>query len=360
LLSNAAKFTDEGEISIDASLQLGPTGKPEVLIKVTDTGRGIALEDQSKLFQAFTQVDDSPTRKTGGSGLGLSISQRLVHLHGGQIGVQSSVGKGSVFYFTLPVHHDQARKGADGRLVLAIDDDPQVLSLYERYLHTKGLQVLSLTDPSSAIQRAAELQPFAILLDIMMPGLDGWQVLGALKANPQTSSIPVIICSIIEEQERGFSLGAADYLVKPILEDDMIHSLNRLDGGGLIRDVLIIDDDPNDLNLLASKIADESRYKPILAHGGEQGWDLITANPPDAVILDLFMPEMDGFKLLEKMRANPGLAEIPVIAVSGGELTAEQKQQLDHFGLQLISKNKLDEKTLNSVLKDTLDRLRVR
>ncbi len=358
LFSNAAKFTDEGDITVSARVQTGSTGKPEIWVGVTDTGPGIAEKDQSKLFQPFSQVDDLPTRKTGGTGLGLSISQRLIHMHGGQIGLQSEVGQGSTFYFTLPVYHEVTSNNANGKLILAIDDDPQVIRLYERYLTAAGYQVIALSDPSQAVKRVAELKPFAVTLDIMMPGIDGWQVLGELKSNPETRDVPVMICSIIEEQERGFSLGAAEYLVKPIMEDDMVRALDRLNVDGSIREVLVIDDDPNDLSLIGKMLTDQGRYKPILAQGGEKGWEIILNNPPQAVILDLFMPDLDGFTILEKMRASKLLSEVPVIVVSSGDLTTEQRKQLSEYGQQLILKSTLSERDLVANLERALQRLR--
>ncbi|MBI5295206.1 MAG: GAF domain-containing protein [Chloroflexi bacterium] len=356
LFSNAAKFTDEGQITVEARLQTGVEGKPEIYIGVTDTGPGIAEKDQGKLFQPFSQVDDAPTRKTGGSGLGLSISQRLIQMHGGQIGLNSIVGEGSTFHFTLPVYHEPQQPESNSRLVLAIDDDPQVISLYERYLQSSGYQVIPLSDPSQAVRRVAELKPFAITLDIMMPGVDGWQVLTELKSNPETRDIPVMICSIIEEQERGFSLGAADYLVKPILEEDLVHALDRLNTDGSIHEVLVIDDNPNDLKLIGKMLADNGRYQAVLAEGGEKGWELILSKKPQAVILDLFMPNMDGFNILENMRLNKGLSEIPVIIVSGGDLSAEQRKQLEEYGRQLLSKDGLSEKELIASLEHALQR----
>ena len=346
LISNAAKFTEAGDIALDAHLQPGPAGRSEILISVTDTGPGIAPEDQAKLFQAFSQVDDSPTRKTGGTGLGLSISQQLVQMHGGQIGIHSVVGKGSTFYFTLPVYRtkDEPTQPGSTKIILAVDDDPQVISLYERYLQPQGYQVISITDPTKAKERARQLNPYAITLDIMMPGYDGWSVLADLKSDPDTREIPVVICSIIEDQERGFSLGAADYLLKPILEEDLLGALDRLNADGSIREVLIIDDDPNSLRLMEKIFADQGQYKTILAEGGKQGWDAITRRPPQAVILDLFMPEMDGFTILEKMRENVRLRDVPVIVVSGGDLTPEQQKQLSEFGQRLVNKGSLNEK----------------
>ncbi|HEX2697430.1 MAG TPA: response regulator, partial [Anaerolineales bacterium] len=363
LLSNAAKFTDEGEIVVDASVQTGPNGRPEIIVSVTDTGPGIAQEDQTKLFQPFSQVDDSPTRKTGGSGLGLSISQQLIQMHGGRIGIHSTVGKGSTFYFTLPVTErgEQAGSGAigDAKIILAVDDDPQVIDLYERYLQPQGYKVIALTDPSRAKESARELHPFAITLDIMMPGYDGWSVLSDLKADSQTRNIPVIICSIIEEQERGFSLGAADYLLKPILEEDLLGSLNRLNADGSIQEVLVIDDDPNALRLMEKIIKSSGRYKVTLAEGGKYGWEMITSHTPQAVILDLFMPGVDGFTILEKMRENAKMRDVPIIVVSGGDLSADQQKQMAEFGQRLISKGSLNEKDLLSTIERALKRVEV-
>jgi PAS domain S-box-containing protein len=361
LLSNAAKFTEEGDIIVKVGLKASPTGRMEIQVSVTDTGPGISKEDQAKLFQAFSQVDDSPTRKTGGTGLGLSISQHLINMHGGRIWVESEPGKGSTFTFTLPLYRKDRETAAGYKLVLAIDDDPQVIGLYERYLQPQDYQVIPLTDPSRALERVKQLRPYAVTLDIMMPGVDGWQVLETLKKDPETRDIPVIICSIIDDQERGYSLGAADYLTKPILEEDLVHALDRLNPDGSIRDVLVIDDDPNHLRLLGKILNDDGRYKPTLIEGGKTGWDLISSgNPPHAVILDLFMPDMDGFMILENMRADDKLRDIPVIVISGMDLTAEQKDQLNQFGQRLLSKGSFTEKDLLTTLQKSLERLQVK
>jgi PAS domain S-box-containing protein len=361
LLSNAAKFTDEGTITVDVGLRRGTSGHNEMHIGVTDTGTGIAQQDQTKLFQPFSQVDDSPTRKTGGTGLGLSICQHIVNMHGGKIWVESEVGKGSTFHFTLPLFHKDTGIDAsdDNKVVLAIDDDIQVIGLYERYLQPQGYQVVPLTTPKQAVERAKQLKPFAITLDIMMPGTDGWQVLDELKADPDTRNIPIIICSIIEELEKGFNLGATDYLVKPILQEDLVNALDRLNADGSIRDVLIIDDNPDDLRLLSKILSDDGRYKAMTAEGGRVGWDIISSGrPPHAVILDLFMPEMDGFKILENMQTSEKLRDIPVIVISGMELTRDQKNQLSEFGQRLLTKGSFNEKELLTSIQRSLERVR--
>ncbi len=238
LVSNAAKFTEKGTITVTAVSVVSPVGKQEVMITIADTGAGIAQADLGKLFQPFSQVDDLPTRKTGGTGLGLSICRSMVEMHGGRIGVlQSEPGKGSTFYFTLPTTlPDRIIETApqENNLILSIDDDPQVISLYQRYLTPQGYQVIALTDPKQAVARAKSLKPYAITLDVMMPEVDGWQVLQKLKNDPETCDIPIIICSILEDEEKGYNLGAADYLIKPFLQEELINTINRANKDGKI------------------------------------------------------------------------------------------------------------------------------
>ena len=358
LISNASKFTDEGSITVETLVQEAPNGKLEALINVIDTGPGITPEGQEKLFKAFSQVDGSATRKSGGSGLGLSICANLVQLHNGRIGVYSEEGKGSTFWFTLPLYHQPTEEIPEGKkVVLAIDDDPQVISLYERYLNPQGYHVVPLTDPSKAKERIKELEPFAVTLDIMMPNIDGWTVLTELKSDPATRNIPIIICSIVEQSDKGFNLGAADYLVKPVLEDDIVHALTRINKDGSIREVLIIDDDPNDLRLLEKILKEHGQFNTTLAEGGRKGWEAINNAPPDAIILDIFMPDMDGFTILEKLRDEASLRDIPVLVVSGGGLTNEQQKQLTDYGQRLITKGSLEEGALISSIEEALNRI---
>ena len=363
LLSNATKFTDEGDIVIQVGLTPATNGSNELKISVTDTGPGITKEDQIKLFQAFSQVDDSPTRKAGGTGLGLSICQNIINMHGGRIWVESEVGVGSTFYFTLPLfrkeninEHTSSLNGT--KTILAIDDDLQVIGLYERYLQPQGYQVIPLSDATRAVERVKQVKPFAITLDIMMPGVDGWQILDNLKSDPETRDIPIIVCSIIDDLEKGFNLGATDYLVKPIMEDDIVNALDRLNTDGSVREVLVIDDDPDDLRLIGKILNDDGRYKAVLAEGGRVGWDIISSgNPPHAIILDLFMPEVDGFKILESLQSSEKLREIPVIVISGLDLSADQKKQLNDFGQRLLSKGSFNEKELLTSIQRSLERV---
>ncbi|GAP14910.1 histidine kinase [Longilinea arvoryzae] len=365
-ISNAAKFTEKGAITVDVRPGTDPKGRPEVLFTVTDTGPGISEKDQFKLFQRFSQVDDSPTRKTGGTGLGLSISRSLVDMHGGRIGLlHSEVGVGSTFFFTLPLpqpvapltEETPAESQMPEDVVLAIDDDAQVISLYERFLKNQGYKVIPLTEPRKAVQTVKEVRPFAITLDVMMPEKDGWQVIAELKSDPETRNIPVIICSILEEEERGFSLGASEYLVKPFLQEDLINAISRLNRDQKIHEILIIDDDADDRRLLQKLIEDNENIHVILAEGGKSGLELINAKAPDAILLDLFMPDLDGFTVLEQLRTNPKWDSIPVIILTGADLTAEQHKQLNEFGKDLLSKSSLKKNDLLTLLEEALRRL---
>jgi GAF domain-containing protein/DNA-binding response OmpR family regulator len=431
LLSNAAKFTDAGTITIQAELLhelsgppalLAPSDQsaslsPYIIVRVIDTGPGIPLADQSRLFQPFSQVDASPTRKVGGSGLGLSISRLLVELHGGRIGVQSEPGQGSTFYFTLPLaaqapsyptpsvitlpddfqsppdHLDVGAHGMRpdglrpdglrpdgvvsppqplasptlsppqrphplGKLILTIDDDRAVLNLYERYLVDHGYRVIPVLDPAQAVPVAARAQPFAITLDIMMPRVDGWQVLSALKADPATRHIPVIICSIVENQEKGFSLGAVGYLTKPLLQDDLLKALDRLNLDGALRDILLIDDQPDDLRLVQRLLQQQGGYHVRLANGGIEGLVAIQSQPPQAIILDLFMPDLDGFSILETLRSDPALAQIPVIILTAGDLTEQQHARLTEFSKSLLHKSSFKESELLGSLDSLLGKMK--
>ncbi len=236
LLANAAKFTEQGQITLGAHTGVADDGRPQVEIWVSDTGQGIPAQEMPKLFERFSQVDGSPTRKAGGTGLGLNISRHLVELHGGRIWAESSgvPGEGATFRLCLPAFQpepkvESAPLGAHP-LILVVEDDQGLFALYRRYLEAHGYRLAGVDQSGEAVARAAELKPAAILLDVFMPNLDGWQVLTDLKQHPETRQIPVIMCTITDERERALRLGAADYLMKPILETDLTRALHRLPG----------------------------------------------------------------------------------------------------------------------------------
>ncbi|MBW8011721.1 MAG: response regulator [Chloroflexi bacterium] len=355
LLQNASKFTDEGTITIDSYQETSPQGIQEFIISVTDTGIGISEEDQIKLFEPFSQVDDSPTRKTGGTGLGLSISRRLVEMQGGRIWLESEVGIGTTFYFSLPlvsealpivIEEDQPIEG--DKVIMSIDDDQDVIGLYNRYLQPHGFQVIAITDPTLAMQEIRKIKPLAITLDIMMPKQDGWQLIEQIKSDPETKDIPVVICSITENQEKGFSLGATDYLVKPILEEELVQAIKRLNIEEEKEEVniLLVDDDPDTMRLIEIMLSKEKSYKLQFAQGGLEGLAAIQSNTPDAVILDLFMPDLDGFSLLETIRTDPAVKDLPVIVLTAGDLTDEEIKELANHKQQYLRKDNLNEEEL--------------
>jgi signal transduction histidine kinase/DNA-binding response OmpR family regulator len=364
LLSNAIKFTERGSVTIEVEITKDENLNPELRVLVSDSGVGIAPADQAKLFQRFSQVDDSPTRKTGGTGLGLSISRSLIELHGGKIGLlNSQPGKGSTFYFTLPVIG--YRKGLDlnalghgENVILSIDDDPQVIGLYERYLKNYGFEVVALTNPAKAVEKAIELKPFAITLDIMMPQVDGWQVLHELKQDERTRDIPILVCSILEEEDKGYTLGASEYLVKPFLQDDLINAIHRINREGQAMEVLIIDDDVNDLKFVKKMVETEPRIHPTLAQGGKVAFDILKTLTPDLIVLDLFMPDMNGFEILDKFKSDARLAKIPVIVLTGADLTPEQKAQLAESSQSLATHGLIKESDILKNMEEALEKIR--
>ena len=336
LLANGVKFTNEGgrvttKLEISGNL---------LLIRVIDNGVGISPEDQEMLFQAFTQVDTSKARAHEGTGLGLALTKRLVELHGGEIWVESTVGEGSTFSFTLPLQQHVAPSAAptpsnlpplpDGRTILVAEDNEQAAHLLGIYLMEAGYRVEYAKDGVEAIAKTAEIKPFAITLDIMLPKKDGWQVLKALKANPDLQSIPVIIVSITEERQLGFGLGAVDHLVKPIDRTALLASLRSLrlpKQNGCVR-ILVIDDDPQAIRLLSTVLESEG-YDVLKAYGGQEGIDLAVTEAPGLIILDLAMPEIDGLQVVKRLAEDSRACDIPIVICTAMDLTDEEKDRLN-------------------------------
>lgn len=357
LFSNAAKFTEQGTIGINAFEHTGPDNKPEIMIQISDTGPGIAIEHQAKLFQPFSQVDASLTRKTGGSGLGLSICRHLVEMHGGRIGLESQPGAGSTFYFTIPIQIPDTTEldRQDARLILVIDDERPIVQLYERYLSRHGYRVIGLSESHEAVRRAGEVMPYAILLDVMMPGRDGWHVLQDLKANPDTRAIPVIMCTILESQAKGQSLGADGYLTKPILEEELVRTLNGLEAKPYQHTVLGITDNDHEFERFQSVFADEPDYQLGLAFGGHQAISSIHYRKPDVILLAVASTKtrsthpLNGsgaVSFLETIRNDPKLAAIPVIVLANLPLDPLYGARITELATTVLPKSEWVKETL--------------
>ena len=211
---------------------------------------------------------------------------------------------------------------------MCIDDDPGVITLYKRYLEKQEYRVIGVIDPTKAVEEARRLLPYAITLDVMMPQKDGWDVLAELKKTPEISNTPILVCSIIQDKTRGFSLGAADYLVKPITEDELRRALERVNRDQTINKILVVDDEPAALQLLKRLLAVQPQFKVLDAAGGAQALAMVQVDRPDLVLLDLMMPEIDGFAVLEALKSNPETHDIPVIIVTAKEITAEDRKRL--------------------------------
>ncbi len=360
LVGNAAKFTDEGFIRVAAIHD-----DREVIITVEDSGVGIPEEKFDEVFAEFRQVDSSSTRRYGGTGLGLPVSKKFVEAHGGRIWFTSHVGEGTTFYVALPIHGPEAPEPepeqleeGDGqrRTVLTIDDDEGVLTLFRRYLTAEGYHVVGLTRAERAVEEVRRLQPYAITLDILMPGQDGWQVIRELKSHPDTRDVPIVVCSIVSDKDKGLSMGVADYLVKPILEQDLLLALERLATSNGRQRVLVVDDSPDDRHLLC-RILEDASYEVDIATGGAEAVDKIHETLPDAVVLDLMMPDIDGFAVLENLKANERTREIPVIVVTAKELTLAERELLQMRVEALLQKGLFDQQQLLQDVGLALDRL---
>jgi CheY-like chemotaxis protein/signal transduction histidine kinase len=332
LLSNAAKFTDSGEIVLEAHAE-GST----LVVTVEDTGTGIPADQVPLIFEKFRQVDGSSTRKVGGTGLGLAIVRELSRLLDGDTEAHSVLGRGSRFIVRLENAIDpqrsrlqtkeqvgEARQLPADVTVLVVDDDIMIQQLLSGALESEGVKVQLAADGVTALRKAKEQPPSAIILDIRLPRLDGWEVLAELKSTPQLANVPVIIVSVEEERARGFSLGACEYLVKPVDPSRLLQVVHKAvqPGSG---EVLVADDDPSTRELVTRHLHGAG-FTTSEAHDGEEALLRVRVAPPALLILDLVMPTLDGFEVLRKLRAD-GM-ELPVVVLTGKQLTRAEEEQL--------------------------------
>jgi signal transduction histidine kinase/CheY-like chemotaxis protein len=357
LVSNANKFTEGGVVTIAAQPQR-LHGSEWISVAVSDTGIGMTQEQMGRLFQEFSQADVSTTRKYGGTGLGLAISQHFCRLMGGDITVDSTQGEGSTFTIRLPriVESNQAR-AADERsqaepaepvvevpeqpLILVVDDDATVRELVERHLQRAGFAVATARGGREGLRLIRELRPTAVTLDIVMPDLDGWTVLAAMKGDPALAGIPVVLMSIVDQKNRGYSLGAADYLVKPVERTKLVETLAAICGSTAGRALLVDDDEV--VRRSVREALEPIGWQITEAENGEVAVESLAATRPDVIILDLMMPKMDGFEFLAELRGRAEWQAIPVVVITARDLTEEDRNRLNGGVERIIQKSDREE-----------------
>ncbi len=340
LLSNALKFTPEGgRVRVE-----GSSNGSLVCISVSDTGVGIRPEDQQLIFEEFRQAGETTRGVKEGTGLGLAITKRLVERQGGTIRVTSELGKGSCFSFTLPAGRaasqvqpeilPKAFSAVDleeGRkpLVLVVDDEPPARELLASYLEGEGYTVTTVGSRAEAVEKACQLRPDAITLDILMPGGSGFGTLSELKKTAETAHIPVIVVSVVDQKEMAFTLGAADYLVKPVQKSVLLAALRKhlRTTSGPANNILVVDDDSETLDVVSETLRSVG-YTPHAISSGQEALELLSKVHMDAILLDLMMPEMDGFEVLRKIKDSPELSEIPVFVLTAKDLTETESRLL--------------------------------
>jgi signal transduction histidine kinase/DNA-binding response OmpR family regulator/HAMP domain-containing protein len=335
LIGNSCKFTEQGEVEVRVE-SAGVTGDGRVVVEVRDTGIGMSEEQMARLFEDFTQVDSSTTRKHGGTGLGLAISRRFARMMGGDITVESAPGAGSTFRLSLPRAPAPAiRQRAEPRSppaapatgrILVIDDDPTALGLVADALKREGFAAITARGGAEGLRAARAEPPAAILLDLLMPEMDGWEVLAALKDDPRLAEVPVIMLTILDEDARAFMLGAADFLLKPVSRERLVAVLARHCAP---RARILLVEDQADARAHIRDLVERSGFAVAEAANGRQALERLAAGSFDLILLDLLMPEMDGFAFLAELRASRAWSGLPVVVLTGKDLTLEDHARLN-------------------------------
>ena len=339
LLSNACKFTKQGEVML--RVRKIADGRDWIEFAVADTGIGMTAEQQAKLFEEFAQAESSTAQHYGGTGLGLAIARKLARMMGGDVTVTSEPGKGSVFTVRLPgsgaaraASSSEEARPQGGDCVLVIDDDATARELITEHLKGEGFSVMTAAGGLEGLKLAKELRPIAITLDVMMPDLDGWSVLAALRQDTELAEIPVIMVSILDEQRRAASLGAAGYLTKPIERERLTRMIGRFRVPARETRILLVDDDADARARLRGWL-DGGQWAVQEAANGREALAHVQADKPDVILLDLMMPEMDGFAVVAALQKEPRWSDIPVIVVTARDLDAEDRRRLNS-GVQSV------------------------
>ena len=367
LLSNAAKFTESGSVTLDVQME-NENGQDNWIFRVTDTGVGIAPEKMNELFEEFSQLDSDVARQQGGTGLGLAISQRFCRMLGGEITVTSEPGQGSVFTASLPAQRyiDEARAVALKSLgqestdidhcdVLIIDDDPAVRDLVSRYLTKEGYRVHTAATGDEGVAEARRLKPAAITLDILMPGVDGWAVLSQLKADSELADIPVIIMSILDDKDVGYTLGAADYLTKPIEQHRLASVLSQYCDKQTQSPILVIEDEADTLRLV-TRVLEKEGWPIAPMQNAEFALEYMRSKPkPSLIILDLMLPGMDGFEFIEALHDHASWRGIPIVVVTAKDLTQKEHESLNRSVEMIMRKGLYNKDDLLNIVRTTME-----
>ncbi len=400
LMSNAIKFTTQGSVTLRVYQTQTEDEKPVIRADVIDTGIGIAEEDIPILFEQFRQVDNSLTRTAGGTGLGLPISKALAELQGGQLLVKSQVGVGSTFSVIIPTEPASADattstltlslqdgepvNGASGshtdvtapaptttqiaprvdlpampakREVLLIEDNKDVVDQFRRALQREGFDVVTADHPAYAEAMVGQLRPTMVVLDVNFAQGAGWQILTNLKSREDTSEIPIIVTTLSPERERALASGADRYLQRPFMPDQLIRLVREVEAEFSRQRILVIDDQPESLRLLKQILTESGHYRVYVADNGQDGITMVARRRPDLVVLDLRMPNMDGFAVLNELRSNPETAKIPVMVVTGDvDLNATEQEQLAH--VRIVPKTQITNEQYNQFLNEIRNELK--
>lgn len=368
LLSNACKFTEKGTITLKVS-KTTLQQKPGIAFEVIDTGIGMNEEQLDKLFQAFTQADASITRKYGGTGLGLTISKHFCTMLGGTITVQSEPGEGSIFTILLPEctkeHEDQQTEGTAAAVegshkdtILVIDDDEGVRDMLARFIERAGYPSILAKSGEEGLELAQQYHPKLITLDIIMPRMDGWEVLQALKNHEDLRHTPVMILSISGDKNMGFALGAQEFLTKPIDRNHFVKILDKyIDENKEQCDVLIVEDDESTQQLM-EQIVQKQNCDSRIANNGMEALDYLKRKAADIIFLDLMMPEMDGFEFIELVQQKKEWRSIPIIVTTAKDITPDERKQLNGKVETILKKGRFNQKQIYQAIKQRIKRIR--
>jgi CheY-like chemotaxis protein len=363
-VSNALKFTDSGEVRVSARLL---AGQDMIAFSVADTGIGIAAEDQERIFQEFSQVDNPIQRKVKGTGLGLPLCRKLAELLGGSVSVESAPGAGSTFTTKIPILYEATKAGEPrwsvepGRVpVLVVEDNAETILIYEKYMAAAGFQAIPARSLREARAALSVVLPQAVILDILLRGEDAWGFLAELKRRDDTKEVPVVIASTIEDERKGLALGAAAYLVKPIDRQRLLHTLTRLTAAETVKRVLVVDDEEIFRYVLRQHLLAPNHLISEAATGSD-ALRLARAEPPDVICLDLKMPDLDGFEVLRTLKSDPATREIPVIIVTSKPLSEGERETLRSLGTSIVAKDSVSRESalaaVESAMRDAERRL---